>query len=79
MALKTVYGKLDAEDLARVRMNDARCKGIELKPSAYSRDEIEQAQIANDRLMGEIAEKYGVPGDGAWSIYRSLGHIVMED
>lgn len=76
MALKLTYGKLDAEDLARVRMNEARQEAMKLKPSAYSREEIEQAAINNYRLMGEIAEKYNVPGDTEWSIYCSQGYIV---
>lgn len=62
MALtRTLYGKLSDEDLARVRMADAKRRAMEIRPQAYGRDEIEQMYVKYFQLHGEMAERYGVP------------------
>ena len=70
---------LNAEDLTRWRMVVAQQKAMEVKPDAYSRQEIEQAYLLHMRLWGEFIQKYDVPDDSNLTISCNNGRIFVGD
>lgn len=69
--------QISSEDLAMLRMNDSRVRAIEVKPEAYSREEIEQTYLKRLQLHGDFIERYGVDNTRRWMILPETGHFVI--
>lgn len=60
LAHPTIVAHLDVDDLRRWRTLHARDDGIKARPSAYSRDEIEECYRQKFLLWGEFVAKYNL-------------------
>ncbi len=63
----TIFGRLTAEDKARLWQVKARLNAIDDNPRVYSAIDTEQAYMASFKLYDEFARTYGLPDDGKWS------------
>ena len=72
----TTVGKLNAEDLARWRLMQARDDAIRLAPSHYSRSEIEDAYLRRYQLYEDIVERYGIDDARVWDVSAASGVII---
>lgn len=71
--------QISSEDLALLRMNDSRMRAMEIKPEAYSREEIEQQFLKRLQLHGDLCQRYGVDNTRRWTILPETGHFVVGD
>lgn len=69
------HALISGEDLARYRLLQARIKSMELKPSRYLREEVEQAYIALWRFYEDVAAAHEVDDSLAWGISLMTGLI----
>lgn len=77
MTTETI-GRLSDEDLARFRSIFIRKQGYEIRPDAYSREEIEQNEMSMIRFCGEIGQRYDIDDSRTWSISSYMGVISYE-
>lgn len=69
--------EISNEDLNRVRMVQAKIQAMQIKPEAYSREEIEQAFIKRMQLWGDLTNAYGVDNSRAWTLLPENGMFVV--
>lgn len=74
-----VIGKLEAEDLTRLRQLVVKRDAYNIAPDKYSANDIEQNEMSYMRLMGEIAERYNVEDSRQWKISQYTGMIIYGD
>lgn len=74
--MTTVVARLSPEDLARFRAIDVRREAYRVKPEGFSVTEIEQNEMAFQRFMGEVAERYELDDVKAWRVSQYSGVIV---
>lgn len=72
----TVAAKLSEEDLARYRALHVRQEGYNVRPDAYSVQEIEQNEMAMLRLKGEIVDRYSLDDTRLWALSAYSGVII---
>ena len=65
------------EDTLRVRMVQAKIQAIDVKPEAYSREEIEQAYLKRMQVWGELTQAYGVDNSRAWTLLPENGMFIV--
>jgi hypothetical protein len=71
-----IAGKLTPEDLARYRALHVRQEGYNIRPDAYSVQEIEQNELAMIRLKGEMVGRYDLDDLRLWNISAYTGVII---
>ena len=76
--MKTKLGELTREDMTRMLAVYAPIKGIQHNPTAYSRQETEQAWVAYWRFMGEIFTKYNLDDTESWVVSEYSGLIYVD-
>ena len=69
--------QMSAEDKARFRMSEAKLAAIALAPAHYSRMEIEEAFIANYKLMEDIVTTYGIDDSRNWQATAVTGSVFV--
>lgn len=69
--------QMSHEDKARLRMSEARLAAIALAPAHYSRMEIEEAFIANWKLLEEIVVTYEIDDCRTWSASPTTGSVFV--
>ena len=74
-----VIGKLEAEDLIRLRQLVVKRDAYNIAQEKYSANDIEQNEMSYMRLMGEFAERYGVDDSRQWRISQYTGTIIYGD
>lgn len=72
----TIAAKLSEEDLARYRALHVRQEGYNIRPDAYSVQEIEQNELAMIRLKGEMVGRYDLDDLRLWNISAYSGLII---
>mgnify|MGYP001576465097 CR=1 FL=1 len=78
MALQQVHGKLEPEDLTRLRSVVARRNAICQNPTAFGAEETITAEMADLRLTGELLDRYGIESWRDWKISSYTGDIWYE-
>jgi hypothetical protein len=76
--MKTKIGEINKEDYNLMLAKYAPIKGIQQNPTAYSRQETEQAWLAYWRFMYEIRERYGIDDMSEWVISEYSGLIFID-
>lgn len=69
--------QMSHEDKARFRMSEARLEAIRLAPGHYSRMEIEEAFIANWKLMEEFVSTYQIDDCRNWQATAVTGSVFV--
>lgn len=77
LAIETI-GVLSEEDLSRFRTLEVRRTSYEVRPDAYSREEIEQNEMAIVRFLGEIYRRFGLDDSRLTSVNVYTGTISYE-
>ena len=72
----SVVATLNTEDRARYRQLAVREQGYRINAAAYSRDEIEQNEMALFRIREEFIERYELDDTRDWKISISSGLII---
>ena len=76
--MKTKLGKIVSEDYNLMLAKYAPVRGIQQNPTAYSRQETEQAYLAYWRFMAELVERYEIDDVSGWVISEYSG-TIFED
>ncbi len=74
-----IIGKLQPEDLTRIRVVRAKKLAVERNPNAYSARETEQAILDDMRAIGEICQNYGIDGTRAFVIQQFTGDLYYDE
>lgn len=76
--MKTETGKLNAEDYNLMLAKYAPIRGINQNPTAYSRQETEQAYLAYWRFMAELVTRYEIDDMSGWVVSEYSGLIYTD-
>lgn len=76
--MKSKIGEINKEDYMTMLARYAPIRGIHENPTAYSRQETEQAFLAYWRFMAELVTRYEIDDMSGWVVSEYSGLIYTD-